>query len=91
MTDFFSPDIPSPCYVIDEKALRSNLSLIKSVKERSGVEIILAFKAFALWKTFPLLRYISYTTASSLSERVWRLKKWEQASVRRFTQKMNYK
>ena len=69
MTDFFSPDIPSPCYVIDEKALRSNLSLIKSVKERSGVEIILAFKAFALWKTFPIIReYISYTTASSLSE-----------------------
>ena len=69
MTDFFSPDIPSPCYVIDEKALRSNLSLIKSVKERSGVEIILAFKAFALWKTFPIiLEYISYTTASSLSE-----------------------
>ena len=69
MTDFFFFYIPSPCYFIDEKALRSNLSLIKSVKERSGVEIILAFKAFALWKTFPIIReYISYTTASSLSE-----------------------
>ena len=37
--------------------------------EESGVEIILAFKAFALWKTFPIFReYIRSTTASSLSE-----------------------
>lgn len=44
--------IPSPCYVMEEKLLRNNLSLIKSVKERAGVNIILAFKAFALWKAF---------------------------------------
>lgn len=61
--------IPSPCYVVDERALRQNLSLICSVKERAGVEIILAFKAFALWKLFPIVReYIPYSTASSLSE-----------------------
>ena len=61
--------IPSPCYVMEEDLLRRNLSLIKSVAERADVEIILAFKAFALWKTFPIFReYISATTASSLSE-----------------------
>lgn len=61
--------IPSPCYVIEETLLRNNLELIKSVKERAGVEIIMAFKAFALWKTFPIIReYIPYSTASSLSE-----------------------
>ena len=38
--------IPSPCYVMEEKLLRNNLALIKSVKERAGVNIILAFKAF---------------------------------------------
>ena len=60
---------PSPCYVVDEIRLRKNLELIRSVKERSGAEIILAFKAFALWKVFPIVReYISYSTASSLSE-----------------------
>ena len=60
---------PSPCYVVEEKLLRRNLALIKSVAERAGVEIILAFKAFALWKTFPIFReYITHTTASSLSE-----------------------
>ena len=63
------PQIPSPCYVVEESLLRRNLTLIQSVAQRAGVEIILAFKAFALWKTFPIFReYISHTTASSLSE-----------------------
>ena len=62
-------DITRPAYVLEESKLRRNLSLIKNVADRAGVEIILAFKAFALWKTFPIFReYISSTTASSLSE-----------------------
>lgn len=61
--------IPSPSYVLDEARLRNNLELIKRVKESAGVEIILAFKAFALWKVFPIIReYISFSTASSYSE-----------------------
>jgi len=61
--------IPSPCFVLDEVRLRKNLELIQSVKERSGVEIIMAFKAFAMWSVFPIIReYIPYTTASSLAE-----------------------
>ncbi|GHT31153.1 carboxynorspermidine decarboxylase [Bacteroidia bacterium] len=62
--------IPSPCYVIDEQLLRKNLSLIKSVKERAEVEIILAFKAFAAWRVFPIFHEYGFrlTTASSLSE-----------------------
>lgn len=61
--------VPSPCYVVDEVKLRANLALIRSVKDRAGVEIILAFKAFALWKLFGIVReYVPYSTASSLSE-----------------------
>ena len=61
--------IPSPCFVLDEASLRKNLELIKSVKDRAGVEIILAFKAFAMWSVFPIIReYIPCSTASSLSE-----------------------
>ncbi|MDE5560521.1 MAG: carboxynorspermidine decarboxylase [Bacteroidaceae bacterium] len=52
--------------MIEESMLRRNLSLIREVAQESGAEIILAFKAFALWKTFPIFReYISHTTASS--------------------------
>lgn len=60
---------PSPCYVLEERLLRRNLELIKGVADKAGVEIILAFKAYALWKTFPIFReYITHTTASSVSE-----------------------
>ena len=59
----------TPIYIIEEEKLRRNLSLIANVARRADVEIILAFKAFALWKTFPIFReYISSTTASSLAE-----------------------
>ena len=58
-----------PIYIVEEDKLRRNLSLIADVARRADVEIILAFKAFALWKTFPVFReYISSTTASSLCE-----------------------
>lgn len=61
--------LPSPCYVIDEARLRRNLALIHSVEERAGVKVIMAFKAFALWKVFPIIcEYGFSTTASSLSE-----------------------
>ena len=61
--------IPSPCYVMEESLLRRNLALISDVAKRADVEIILAFKAFALWRSFPIFReYISHTTASSLFE-----------------------
>ena len=61
--------VETPIYIIEEDLLRRNLSLISDVARRADVEIIMAFKAFALWKTFPILReYINSTTASSLSE-----------------------
>ena len=61
--------INRPTYVLEEDKLRSNLTLIKNVAKEAGVEIILAFKAYALWKTFSIFReYIQATTASSLYE-----------------------
>ena len=61
--------IPSSCYVIDEERFRNNLALIKRVSDESGVEIILAFKGFAMWGVFPILKeYFSGAAASSVSE-----------------------
>ncbi len=61
--------IPSPCYVIDEVRFRRNLSLIKRVSDESGAEIILAFKGFAMWGVFGILKeYISGAAASSVNE-----------------------
>jgi len=62
-------ELDRPCYVLEEKRLRRNLKLISSVAHEANVEVILAFKAYALWKTFPIFReYINATTASSLFE-----------------------
>jgi carboxynorspermidine decarboxylase len=61
--------IPSPCYVIDEIRFRKNLSLIRRVSDASGAEIILAFKGFAMWGVFDILReYVSGAAASSVNE-----------------------
>jgi carboxynorspermidine decarboxylase len=61
--------LPSPCYVIDEERFRKNISLIKYVSDESGAEIILAFKGFAMWGVFPVLReYVSGAAASSVDE-----------------------
>jgi carboxynorspermidine decarboxylase len=61
--------LPSPCFVIDEERFRKNLSVIKYVSDQSGAEIILAFKGFAMWGVFPILReYITGAAASSVDE-----------------------
>jgi carboxynorspermidine decarboxylase len=61
--------IPSPCYVIDESRFRKNLALIRHVADESGAEIILAFKGFAMWGVFDILKeYINGAAASSVHE-----------------------
>ncbi len=62
-------NITLPTYIVEEEKLRRNLALISKVSKEADVQVILAFKAFALWKTFPIFReYITATTASSLWE-----------------------
>lgn len=61
--------IPSPCYVIDERRFRDNLSLIKHVSDESGAEIIVAFKGFAMWGVFDIFKeYFHGASASSINE-----------------------
>lgn len=61
--------VDRPMYVLEEKRLIDNLKIISDVASRADVEIIMAFKAYALWRTFPVFRkYITATTASSLYE-----------------------
>lgn len=61
--------LPTPCYVVDERLLIKNLELLKSIEERTGCHILLATKAFSMYKTFPLIgQYLSGVTSSSLHE-----------------------
>jgi len=62
-------ELTTPYYIVYEEKLRRNLSLISDVASRAGVEIIMAFKANALWRTFWVMReYGVNFTASSLNE-----------------------
>lgn len=62
-------NIPTPYYIVYEDRLRKNLSLISHVSKEADVKIIMAFKANALWKTFPVIaEYVNASTASSLNE-----------------------
>jgi carboxynorspermidine decarboxylase len=47
---------PSPAYVVDLGRLRHNLAILADVQKRSGAKILMALKAFAMWKTFPMIR-----------------------------------
>ncbi len=61
--------VETPCYVIDEKRLRENLEILKSVKERAGCKVLLAQKAYSAFATYPLIaEYLDGCTASGLYE-----------------------
>ena len=62
-------EIPTPFYVVYEERLRHNLGIINHVERMAGVNIIMAFKANALWRSFNIVReYNRDFTASSLNE-----------------------
>ena len=62
-------ELPTPCYVIDERKLRKNLEILKKVKDDTGCKILLAQKAFSNFFEYPLIgQYLDGTTASGLFE-----------------------
>ena len=61
--------LKTPYYIVYEEKLRRNLNLILRVSREADVKIIMAFKANALWRTFPIFReYGICSTASSVNE-----------------------
>lgn len=61
--------VETPCYVIDEGALKRNLELLKLVREKAGCKILLAQKAFSAFAVYPLIaKYLDGVTASGIFE-----------------------
>ena len=61
--------VPTPAYVIDLAKLEENCSILQEVQEKAGCKVLLAQKAYSLYKTYPLIsQYLSGTTASGLYE-----------------------
>lgn len=48
--------VPAPCFVVDLEAIRKNLAVLDSVRKRTGAKILLAQKAFSMYRVYPLLR-----------------------------------
>ncbi|WP_208979611.1 carboxynorspermidine decarboxylase [Pseudovibrio axinellae] len=67
--DFDLSRVPSPCFVVDEVAVRRNLAVIKEVADRSGAHVLAALKAFSMFSLAPVIReYLGGTCASGLYE-----------------------
>lgn len=61
--------VPSPCHVLDLVRLEENLKRLKRVADESGVEVLLALKAFSCFAVGDLIsRYLAGTAASGLYE-----------------------
>lgn len=62
-------NLQTPCYVVDEKKLRKNLEILREVQEQSGCRILLAQKAFSMFRLYPMIgEYLCGTTASGIYE-----------------------
>jgi len=61
--------VPSPCFVVDEVAVRRNLGLLKEVGDRAGAKVLLALKAFSMWSLADVVgEYLDGVCASGLWE-----------------------
>ena len=61
--------MPSPCFVVDEEAVRRNLVVLKDIADRSGAKVLLALKAFSMWAVADLVaEHLHGTCASGLWE-----------------------
>lgn len=62
-------ELKTPCYIIDEKKLKENLMILRDLEQKSGCHVLLAQKAFSMYRLYPLMgEYLSGTTASGLYE-----------------------
>ena len=61
--------LKTPCFVVREEGLRRNLEILKEVRMETGCRILLAQKAFSMYRVYPLIgQYLDGTTASGLYE-----------------------
>ena len=61
--------VPSPCFVVDEVAVRRNLATLKDVGDRAGAKVLLALKAFSMWSLADVVgEYLDGVCASGLWE-----------------------
>ena len=61
--------VPSPAFVVDKAAIERNLRILADVRDRAGVKVLLALKAFSMWSLGGLVsEYLDGVATSGLWE-----------------------
>ena len=61
--------VPSPAFVVDAAAVRRNLAILADVRDRGGIKLLAALKAFSMWSLGPMVSaYLDGVCASGLYE-----------------------
>ena len=61
--------VPSPAFVVDKAAVEANLRVLVDVRDRAGIKVLLALKAFSMWALGDLVSdYLDGVATSGLWE-----------------------
>ena len=61
--------VDSPAFVVDAARLRANLAVLADVRDRAGIKMLSALKAFSMWRVAPLVgEYLDGVCTSGLWE-----------------------
>ena len=61
--------VDSPAFVVDAAKLRTNLAVLADVRNRAGIKVLAALKAFSMWKVAPVIgEYLDGVCTSGLWE-----------------------
>lgn len=61
--------VDSPAFVVDAAKLRDNLQILADIRDRAGVKVLSALKAFSMWSVAPIIgEYLDGVCTSGLWE-----------------------
>ncbi len=61
--------VDSPAFVVDAAKLRANLAILADVRDRAGIKVLAALKAFSMWSVAPIIgEYLDGVCTSGLWE-----------------------
>ena len=61
--------VDSPAFVVDAAKLRANLAILADIRDRAGIKMLAALKAFSMWRVAPLIgEYLDGVCTSGLWE-----------------------
>lgn len=61
--------VESPAFVVDVAKLRANLAVLADIRDRAGIKVLSAMKAFSMWRVAPLIgEYLDGVCTSGLWE-----------------------